>query len=364
MMGQKGKQYGLIKTAPSKQQQQQQKPVAKPIAAFGGGSDSDDDDTVEQAILRQGRKKVEDKKVAAMQAAALEQDASVFDYDGVYDAMQQERVQPRQQEKLQRQSKYIANLLDKAVERKREQDIAFERQQAREREMEEAVLGHKDKFVTSAYRRKLEEDKLWQQQQKQREEQEAAEEVTKRGHIGDFYRNLLTSNVAFGGAAKTPAAAVEPLRASSSAGPSGEKRQGGKDQGEEEAEPDGLAHMARQALQAAQAATGQGARGVGDTGRDTEGARAQEAGREAVGGAEVGGAVSGRQAGLDARPPAGARVGGEGGEGAGQMDAPGPGTQGLARHTEAAPQPPAADKAAAARERYMARKRKAEEGKR
>ncbi len=37
-----------------------------------------------------------------MQAAALAEDPSAFDYDGVYDAMQESKEQPRQQEKLQR----------------------------------------------------------------------------------------------------------------------------------------------------------------------------------------------------------------------------------------------------------------------
>lgn len=66
------------------------------------------------------------------------------------------------------QSRYIEALLDKAVERKREQDIRYERQLLREREAEDHLFGDKDVFVTAAYRRKLEEDKLWQAQQDKR----------------------------------------------------------------------------------------------------------------------------------------------------------------------------------------------------
>ncbi len=171
------------------------------------------------------------------------------------------------------QSRYIESLLDKAVERKREQDIRYERQLLKEREAEDHLFGDKDKFVTAAYRRKLEEDKLWQTEQKKRcvvvvvwwwlcvvvvvwwlllfhssplsliftharplrvchttlkhpphtqyththsqytppytdntpthlyrEAEEAANDVTRRGHMGDFYRNLMSNNVAFGGA--------------------------------------------------------------------------------------------------------------------------------------------------------------------
>ena len=65
-----------------------------------------------------------------MHAAALAEDASVFDYDGVYDSMQEQKVQPRQAEKLARKSQYIEGLLDKAKERQREQDIVYERKYA------------------------------------------------------------------------------------------------------------------------------------------------------------------------------------------------------------------------------------------
>ena len=65
-----------------------------------------------------------------MHAAALAEDASVFDYDGVYDSMQEQKEQPRQAEKLARKSRYIEGLLDKAKERQREQDIVYERKYA------------------------------------------------------------------------------------------------------------------------------------------------------------------------------------------------------------------------------------------
>ncbi len=114
-----------------------------------------------------------------------------------YDSIQQARVQPKQQEKLQRQSKYISQLKDQAEARKREevrrsagaacrtcrrapqpaqvgvpcvcppaQDIRFERRQLKERIAEDHLYEGKDKFITSAYRKKLEEDKKWQEQQK------------------------------------------------------------------------------------------------------------------------------------------------------------------------------------------------------
>lgn len=68
-----------------------------------------------------------DPQVQQQYEEALTQDASVFDYDGVYDSLQQARVQPRQQEKVERQSRYIAQLKDQAEQRKREADVTYER---------------------------------------------------------------------------------------------------------------------------------------------------------------------------------------------------------------------------------------------
>ena len=66
-------------------------------------------------------------QVAQLHAAALAEDASVFDYDGVYDSLK-ESEKPKLEEKKQRKSRYIEGLLDKAKERNREQDIIYERQ--------------------------------------------------------------------------------------------------------------------------------------------------------------------------------------------------------------------------------------------
>jgi coiled-coil domain-containing protein 55 len=66
-------------------------------------------------------------QVQEMYAAALAEDPNAFDYDGVYDSIQQEKAAPKAQDKVARQPKYIANLLEQAQQRKREQDITNER---------------------------------------------------------------------------------------------------------------------------------------------------------------------------------------------------------------------------------------------
>lgn len=46
--------------------------------------------------------------------------------------------------------------------------------------------------MTAAYKKKLEEDRKWQEEEKLREAVEAAQDVRKKGHMGDFYRQTRT----------------------------------------------------------------------------------------------------------------------------------------------------------------------------
>lgn len=133
-----------------------------------------------------------------MHAEALAQDALIFDYDAHYDSIQESRVSSKKKEKLARESRYVAGLLEKAEERRREQEVLMERRMEKEREAEKTVYGEKEKFVTSAYRKKLEEDAKWKEDRAKKQAEEEANAVEKRGHMGDFYRNLFRNNIAFG----------------------------------------------------------------------------------------------------------------------------------------------------------------------
>ena len=66
-----------------------------------------------------------------MQQKALEEDPTVFDYDGVYDSMVAEKQKPRMMEKVKGESRYIGRLLQQKVERDKEQDITYERRLVR-----------------------------------------------------------------------------------------------------------------------------------------------------------------------------------------------------------------------------------------
>ncbi|KAE9462016.1 hypothetical protein C3L33_06065, partial [Rhododendron williamsianum] len=215
------KKYGLQIRAQSSQQKKQ--PGRPPLPTPLGFHDEDDDDIEEQH-----------KK-------ALEEDPSVFDYDGVYEDMKQKVARPLAHDRQERKPKYIQALIDKAKQREREQEIVYERKLAKERDKDDHLFADKDKFVTSAYKKKLAEQAMWLEEERLRqlrEEKEdimlhehflvkilsntislrvrlslmclfnvsvftpafqatSAEEVTKKKDITDFYFNL-SKNVAFG----------------------------------------------------------------------------------------------------------------------------------------------------------------------
>ena len=60
----------------------------------------------------------------------------------------------------------------------------------KDRKTEDHLFGDKDKFVTAAYKKKLEEDQKWLAEEKIREARDAKQDVTKAGHMGNFYRCL------------------------------------------------------------------------------------------------------------------------------------------------------------------------------
>lgn len=124
------------------------------------------------------------------QEAAEELDPSVYDYDGVYDSLKPEKkVTP---EDAERRPKYMKSLLASAAVRKRDALIAEEKKIARERELEGEEFADKDKFVTEAYKKQQEENRRLEAEEKAREEAEA--EKNKGGGMTAFYKDLLERN--------------------------------------------------------------------------------------------------------------------------------------------------------------------------
>lgn len=119
--------------------------------------------------------------------AAAEVDASVYEYDSVYDSLRpKKQVTKEDQEK---RPKYMKNILQAADIRKRDALIAEEKKIAREREAEGEEYADKEKFVTEAYRKQQEENKRLEEEEKKREEAEAKKNKT--GGMSAFYRKLL-----------------------------------------------------------------------------------------------------------------------------------------------------------------------------
>ena len=122
--------------------------------------------------------------------AASEVDASVYEYDTVYDSLKPKK--PAAKEDKDRRPKYMRGLMEAADVRKRDALIAEEKKIAREREAEGDEYEGKEKFVTEAYRKQQEENKRIEEEEKKREEAEAKKNQT--GGMAGFYRNLLNKD--------------------------------------------------------------------------------------------------------------------------------------------------------------------------
>lgn len=199
--------YGLQLRTPI-QPKKPSRPPRPPPPSF----QNDEEDDVEGEIARQASKKKSHRDVEQQHKEALEQDPSIFDYDGVYDEMKGKTARPLQEDRIKREPKYIGKLMQKAKIRQQEQEIVYERQLAKERNKEDHLYADKEKFVTAAYKKKLAEQAKWLEEERLRELREEANDVTKKSDMSDFYRNLLKKNVAFGANSSKTEVAVMPSR--------------------------------------------------------------------------------------------------------------------------------------------------------
>ncbi|KAJ3675509.1 hypothetical protein LUZ60_004551 [Juncus effusus] len=192
------KKYGLNLRIPKSQPSKPAGSRPPPASVFG----AEDDDDVEKEISRQASKTSSLRKVEEQHQKALEEDPSVFDYDGVYDEMKEKIAKPKIQQQSERKSKYIEALLSKAKEREREHEIVYERKLLKERSKEDHLYGDKEKFVTSAYKKKLAEQAKWLEEERLRKIREEQEDVTKKKDLSEFYFSL-NKNIAFGAETET-----------------------------------------------------------------------------------------------------------------------------------------------------------------
>ncbi|KAK7343296.1 hypothetical protein VNO77_11938 [Canavalia gladiata] len=185
--------YGL-NLRPAKPKKQPPRPsLATPF-----GFNDDDENDIEREIALQASKNKSLKEVEEQQKKALEEDPSVFDYDGVYDKMKEKVARPLVQDREERKPKYIQNLIKKAKEREQYREIVYEKKIAKERSQDDHLYADKDKYITEAYRKKLAERERQMELERLRELQEERDDVTKKkDFLLDFYTNL-DKNVAYG----------------------------------------------------------------------------------------------------------------------------------------------------------------------
>lgn len=121
---------------------------------------------------------------------ALSVDASIFDYDGVYDSMkvgERQAAQQREEEKKKRDPKYISAFLASSEQRKLDRSRAEAKMIQREREAEGEEYAGTEAFVTDAYKEQMEEIKVAEEREKKKEE----ENRSKSKGVAGFYKSFM-----------------------------------------------------------------------------------------------------------------------------------------------------------------------------
>lgn len=118
-------------------------------------------------------------------------DASVYDYDAVYDTFTADKKKKETSKNGSSEvPKYMSNLMASAEVRKRDQLRAKERALQKERETEGDEFADKEKFVTGVYKKQQEEQRKLDEEEKKREEEEE-ERRKKGGGMTAFHKDLL-----------------------------------------------------------------------------------------------------------------------------------------------------------------------------
>ncbi|TKY85811.1 hypothetical protein EX895_005352 [Sporisorium graminicola] len=130
--------------------------------------------------------RIEKKK----QQEAEQLDASIFDYDGVYDSIKDAERKVKQAkltEDSAKKPKYVDGILESAEQRKRDRLRAEARTIQKQRLAEGDEFADKESFVTNAYKEQQAELAKAEEQQDKEEQQQ---KTSSRG-MGSFYRDML-----------------------------------------------------------------------------------------------------------------------------------------------------------------------------
>ncbi|KAK6341298.1 hypothetical protein TWF696_008377 [Orbilia brochopaga] len=196
------------------------KPASKPLSkpsVFGDPGDDDDDDSADEDPTRSLNKKQPatqyglqkpslsssssipskraggpgslDKRPPPAPQDEPGEDPSIYDYDTAWDNMKaaEDRRKAAVNDTEDRKPKYMDNLLASAKVRERDRLRAKDRMLQKEREQEGDEFGDKEKFVTGAYKKQQEEMRRLEAEERLR--QERMDKAS--GGISGFYRNML-----------------------------------------------------------------------------------------------------------------------------------------------------------------------------
>ena len=184
--------YGLI----LKKNTQTHSILSKP-SVFADDSDSDDNQQAKFNIQSLQAKYA--KKASKQIKQFLDDDSDMYQYDEVYDAMEESRMRRlRNVQVKSKTSKYVALIQDMSGEREKERERRLERKYISERENEGDEFKDKDSYTTPGYKKYLQERVADDEKERAIEEQEAKLDVTKQKGLSLFYSHLLTENVAMG----------------------------------------------------------------------------------------------------------------------------------------------------------------------
>jgi len=154
-----------------------------------------------EAILREAARNKNLKSSERIAQKAMEEDPTVFDYDGFLESKQEQekKLKPTQRiiRPVDKKSKYMETLLDKADERKRVNTFYLQKKYIKEAKVDADIYGKTDEFITPGYKEKLLEDKKWREERDKKDAME--QDVTKKGDFSGYFNHLLKDNVSMGG---------------------------------------------------------------------------------------------------------------------------------------------------------------------
>ena len=126
-------------------------------------------------------------------ASASATDPSIYDYDAAYDSFKAAKAAAaaaaQDSATAEKRPRYFDALQTAAEVRERDRQIAEERRLQRERAAEGDEFADKEKFVTEAYRRQQEENRRLEAEEEKREEEER--KTNKGRGLAKFYQSML-----------------------------------------------------------------------------------------------------------------------------------------------------------------------------